>query len=285
MINLTPRQAEILAFIREYQQETGFPPTRSEIANKMGFKSPNAAEEHLRALERKHAIEMVPGTSRGIRLPALENTGLPIVGQVAAGSPILAIESIDDYCDIPADFFRPRADYLLTVRGSSMIKIGIHDGDLLAVHKTTQAEDGDIDYYLIYGPSIEQVVEPYVRPKALQYLEEGKVVIFAAGTGNPFFTTDTAAALRGAEIGAEIVLKATKVDGVYSADPHKDPSATRYTRIAFDEAIARNLQVMDATAFALCRDQKLPIKVFNINKPGALLRVVMGEDEGTLVHV
>ena len=132
---------------------------------------------------------------------------------------------------------------------------------------------------------IEQVVEPYVRPKALQYLEEGKVVVFAAGTGNPFFTTDTAAALRGAEIGAEIVLKATKVDGVYSADPHKDPHATRYARIGFDEAISRNLQVMDATAFALCRDQKLPIKVFSINKPGALQRVVMGEDEGTLVHV
>jgi uridylate kinase len=133
--------------------------------------------------------------------------------------------------------------------------------------------------------SIEQVVEPYVRPKALQYLEEGKVVVFAAGTGNPFFTTDTAAALRGAEIGAEIVLKATKVDGVYSADPNKDPHATRYTRIGFDEAIARNLQVMDATAFALCRDQKLPIKVFSILKPGALQRVVRGEDEGTLVHV
>lgn len=133
--------------------------------------------------------------------------------------------------------------------------------------------------------SIEQVVEPYVRPKALQYLEEGKVVVFAAGTGNPFFTTDTAAALRGAEIGAEIVLKATKVDGVYSADPKKDPQATRYTRIGFDEAIARNLQVMDATAFALCRDQKLPIKVFSILKPGALQRVVRGEDEGTLVHV
>jgi uridylate kinase len=133
--------------------------------------------------------------------------------------------------------------------------------------------------------SIEQVVEPYVRPKALQYLEEGKVVVFAAGTGNPFFTTDTAAALRGAEIGAEIVLKATKVDGVYSADPNKDPTATRYARITFDEAIAKNLQVMDATAFALCRDQKLPIKVFSIFKPGALQRVVRGEDEGTLVHV
>jgi uridylate kinase len=133
--------------------------------------------------------------------------------------------------------------------------------------------------------SIEQVVEPYVRPKALQYLEEGKVVVFAAGTGNPFFTTDTAAALRGAEIGAQVVLKATRVEGVYSADPEKDPSAVRYDRITFDEAMQRNLQVMDATAFALCRDRELPIRVFSINKPGALQRVVQGEDEGTLVHV
>ena len=132
---------------------------------------------------------------------------------------------------------------------------------------------------------IEQVVEPYVRPKALQYLEEGKVVVFAAGTGNPFFTTDTAAALRGAEIGAQIMLKATKVDGVYTADPKKDPTATRYATLTFDEAIGRNLAVLDATAFALCRDQKLPIKVFSIFKPGALKRVVLGEDEGTLVHV
>ena len=133
--------------------------------------------------------------------------------------------------------------------------------------------------------AIERVVEPYVRPKALQYLEEGKVVVFAAGTGNPFFTTDTAAALRGAEIGAQIVLKATKVDGVYSADPKKDPQATRYASITFDEVIGKNLEVMDATAFALCRDQKLPIKIFSIFKHGALKRVVMGEDEGTLVHV
>jgi uridylate kinase len=132
---------------------------------------------------------------------------------------------------------------------------------------------------------IEQVVEPYIRPKALRYLEEGKVVIFAAGTGNPFFTTDTAAALRGAEIGAQIVLKATKVDGVYSADPARDPSAQRYARISFDEAIVRDLKVMDATAFALCRDQRLPIKVFSILREGALVRVLRGEDEGTLVHV
>ena len=132
--------------------------------------------------------------------------------------------------------------------------------------------------------NIEQVVEPYIRPKALRYLEEGKVVVFAAGTGNPFFTTDTAASLRGAEIGAEIVLKATKVDGIYSADPNKDPAATRYNRISFDEVINRRLEVMDATAFALCRDQKLPIRVFSINKPGALKRAVSGEDEGTIVH-
>ncbi|MEO7941691.1 MAG: UMP kinase [Burkholderiaceae bacterium] len=132
--------------------------------------------------------------------------------------------------------------------------------------------------------SIEQVVEPYVRPKALQYLEEGKVVIFAAGTGNPFFTTDTAAALRGAEIGAEVVLKATKVDGVYTADPKKDPTATRYNRISFDEAMAKQLGIMDATAFALCRDQKLPIKVFSIVKHGALRRAIQGEDEGTMVY-
>jgi uridylate kinase len=132
---------------------------------------------------------------------------------------------------------------------------------------------------------IAQVVEPYVRGKALSYLSEGKVVIFGGGTGNPFFTTDTAAALRGAEIGADIVLKATKVDGVYTADPKKDPAATRFAKISFDEAIGRGLGVMDATAFALCRDQKLPINVFSIFKAGALKRVVMGEDEGTLVHV
>jgi uridylate kinase len=132
--------------------------------------------------------------------------------------------------------------------------------------------------------NVEQVVEPYIRPKAIRYLEEGKVVVFAAGTGNPFFTTDTAAALRGSEIGAEIVLKATKVDGVYTADPMKDPGARRYERITFDEAIQRNLKVMDATAFALLRDNKLPILVFSIFKPGALKRIVQGEDEGTLVH-
>lgn len=132
--------------------------------------------------------------------------------------------------------------------------------------------------------NIEQVVEPYIRGKAIRYLEEGKVMIFAAGTGNPFFTTDTAAALRGMEMNVEIVLKATKVDGVYTEDPKTHSDAMRYKKLSFDEAIIKNLKVMDATALTLCRDQKLPVNVFSILKPHALKRVVQGEDEGTLVH-
>ena len=131
---------------------------------------------------------------------------------------------------------------------------------------------------------IDQVAEPYIRGKAMRYLEEGKVVIFAAGTGNPFFTTDTAAALRGMEMNVSLVLKATKVDGVYTEDPKTHADAMRYKSLTFDEAIIKNLKVMDATALTLCRDQKLPINVFSIFKPGAFKRVVLGQDEGTLVH-
>lgn len=131
---------------------------------------------------------------------------------------------------------------------------------------------------------MQQVAEPYIRNKALQYLEDKKVVIFAAGTGNPFFTTDTAAALRGMEMGVDVMIKATKVDGVYTADPNKNPNATRYQKISFNEAINQDLKVMDATALALCRDNKLAIKVLSIFKDGALKRAILGEDEGTLVY-
>ena len=131
--------------------------------------------------------------------------------------------------------------------------------------------------------SIEAVAEPYIRGKAIRYLEQGRVVIFGAGTGNPFFTTDTAAALRGMEINAEIVLKATKVDGIYTDDPKKNKGATRYETVTFDEAINKNLKVMDATALTLCRDQNLPICVFSIFKQDGLMRVIMGENEGTKV--
>jgi uridylate kinase len=131
--------------------------------------------------------------------------------------------------------------------------------------------------------TIAHIGEPFERDSAVRHLQAGRVVIFGGGTGNPFFTTDTASALRGAEIGADMMLKATKVDGVYTADPKKDPTATRYTELTFDEAIARNLGVLDTAAFALCREQRLPLTVFSIFKAGALRRVVMGEEEGTRV--
>jgi repressor LexA len=144
MNKLTTRQTEVLEFIKSYIDEIGYPPTRADIAKELGFKSANASEEHLKALARKGAIEMIPGTSRGIKLPERENEGLPIIGRVAAGNPILAEEHIEDYCELPATFFSPNADYLLQVCGDSMVECGIMDGDLLAVHRTQNVNDGDI---------------------------------------------------------------------------------------------------------------------------------------------
>jgi repressor LexA len=148
MLKLTPRQTEILALIKRSLEDHGYPPTRVEIAQEMGFKSPNAAEEHLKALARKGAIQITPGASRGIRIPGFEpiteEQGLPVIGRVAAGAPILAQEHVEDSCRINPAFFKPRADYLLRVRGMSMKDIGILDGDLLAVHATSQAQNGQI---------------------------------------------------------------------------------------------------------------------------------------------
>jgi len=131
---------------------------------------------------------------------------------------------------------------------------------------------------------IEQVAEPYIRRRAIRHLEKGRVVIFGAGTGNPFFTTDTAASLRAVEINAELVLKGTKVDGVYTDDPVTHPEAMRYRELSFNQVLEQGLQVMDATAITLCRDNDMPIVVFSMNKPGALMRVLQGEEEGTLVQ-
>lgn len=143
MSNLTARQEQVLQLIKSYAEETGYPPTRAEIARVLGFKSANAAEEHIKALARKGALEIIPGASRGIRLPETQN-GIPIIGRVAAGSPILAQEHIEDYCNIPFSFFSPNADFLLRVHGLSMKDAGILDGDLLAVHRTDQARNGQI---------------------------------------------------------------------------------------------------------------------------------------------
>ncbi|MCL4132167.1 UNVERIFIED_CONTAM: hypothetical protein GTU68_033940 [Idotea baltica] len=146
MLKLTNRQTDILNFIKQCISEFGYPPTRAEIAQKLGFKSSNAAEEHLKALARKGAIQIIPGTSRGIKIPndTATEDNLPIIGQVAAGEPILAQQHIDEICDISPNFFHPKADYLLKVKGMSMKDIGILDGDLLAVHSTQQANNGQI---------------------------------------------------------------------------------------------------------------------------------------------
>ncbi|MDG5498577.1 transcriptional repressor LexA [Marinobacter sp. BGYM27] len=167
-MKLTARQEQVLEVIRKSLDDTGYPPTRAEIARELGFKSANAAEEHLRALARKGAIEMVPGASRGIRLPeAEEDLGLPIVGQVAAGSPILAQEHIDDYCALQPAFFSPSADYLLRVRGMSMKDIGILDGDLLAVHRTQEVRNGQVVVARV-GENV--TVKRYKRDGAKVYL-------------------------------------------------------------------------------------------------------------------
>ncbi len=130
---------------------------------------------------------------------------------------------------------------------------------------------------------MEQVAEPYIRRRAMRHLEKGRVVIFGAGTGNPYFTTDTAGSLRAVEINADVILKGTRVDGIYNADPEKDPTATRYEKLTFGEVISQNLKVMDMTAFTLCQENKLPIIVFDMNTPGNLQKVVEGKTIGTLV--
>ena len=142
-MKLTDRQQEVLDLIRRHSEETGYPPTRADIARELGFRSANAAEEHLKALARKGAIEMIAGASRGIRI-ADENKGIPVVGRVAAGNPILAQEHIEEYCTLPSSFFNPPADYFLRVKGDSMIDVGIYENDLLAVHKTGDAANGQI---------------------------------------------------------------------------------------------------------------------------------------------
>lgn len=162
MNKLTARQEQVLQLIRDAIVETGFPPTRAEIAKQLGFKSANAAEEHLKALAKKGAITMVAGASRGIRLMEAANEGIPLIGQVAAGNPILAEENIEDYCEMPAGFFKPHADYLLRVQGMSMKNVGILDGDLLAVHKTTTVSNGQI---VVARIGEEVTVKRFLREK------------------------------------------------------------------------------------------------------------------------
>jgi len=179
-------------------------------------------------------------------------------------------------------------------RGAGLAEAGIdrvtgdHMGMLATVMNALAMQDAlerlDVPARVMSSLSIHEVCEDYIRRRAVRHLEKGRVVLLAAGTGNPFFTTDSAASLRAVEIGAELLIKATKVDGVYSADPHKDPSAEMYSRLDYDQVLMQKLQVMDATAIVLCRDNNIPLRVMNINAHGALMRLLQGEDIGTLVE-
>jgi uridylate kinase len=178
-------------------------------------------------------------------------------------------------------------------RGASVEKSGIDrvQGDYMGMLATvinsmamqSSLEKQGLYTRLLSAVKMEQVAEPMIRRRAVRHLEKGRVVIFGAGTGNPYFTTDSAGALRAIEINADVILKGTRVDGIYTADPEKDPKATRYSQITFDEALNQNLKVMDLTAFALCKENNLPIIVFDMNKPGNLRRIMLGEEVGTLV--
>ncbi|MCX7964818.1 MAG: UMP kinase [Candidatus Sumerlaea chitinivorans] len=178
------------------------------------------------------------------------------------------------------------------VRGGQLQQIDRAVGDYMGMLATMinamalQAvfEQEGLETRVLSALEIKEVAESYIRRRAIRHLEKGRVVIFACGTGNPFFTTDTAAALRGAEINAEVILKATNVDGVYTADPRRDPNAQRYERISYQETLTRNLRVMDATAISLCRENAIPIIVYNLHEPGNTRRVLMGEKIGTIVE-
>mgnify|MGYP002712992815 FL=1 len=179
-------------------------------------------------------------------------------------------------------------------RGEGLAKAGIdrvsgdHMGMLATVMNALAMQNAllkiDVPARTMSAIPMEQVCETYVRRQAVEYLNRGEVVLFAAGTGNPFFTTDSAASLRAVEVNADLMIKATKVDGVYSADPVKDSSAVFYPRISYDRALAEGLKVMDATAIVLCRDNNMPLRIMNINTPGALMRLVKGDDIGSLVE-
>lgn len=180
-------------------------------------------------------------------------------------------------------------------RGSYAKKTGIDrvQGDYMGMLATvingmaiqSALENIRVNTRLMSAIRIEQVCEPFIKRRAIRHLEKNRIVIFGGGTGNPYFTTDSAASLRAIEIGADVVLKGTRVDGVYSADPEKDPTATKYDQITFKEVLSKKLNIMDMTAFTLCEENKLPIIVFDMNKNGNLLKLVKGENVGTLVTV
>jgi uridylate kinase len=219
---------------------------------------------------------MGPG-SYGVDRPTIERIALEIKSVLAAGVQLGVVigggNIFRGVVGTASGMDRAQADYM------GMLATVIN-----ALALQDALEQASVPARVQSALRVDQVVEPYIRRRAIRHLERGHVVVFAAGTGNPFFTTDTAASLRAAEIGADIMLKATQADGVYDRDPRKHADARRYDVVSYDEVLEKRLAVMDATAVALSRDQNLPVRVFSIHRPGSLLRVVMGEREGTLMN-
>jgi uridylate kinase len=235
------------------------------------------------------------------RTPRYERIMLKLSGEVLMGSGEYGINAIaiNRLASEVAEVVRAGVQVGMVIgagnicRGSWLAASGMdrvtadHMGMLATVVNALAMQDA-LEHLGIYtrvmsAIQIHEICESYIRRRAIRHLEKGRVVIFAAGTGNPFFTTDSAASLRAIEIGADVVLKATKVDGVYSADPVNHADAVRYAHLTYDEILERKLEVMDATAIVLCRDNGIPLRIFNVNKPGALMRAVTEEEEGTLV--
>ncbi|MHB8454733.1 MAG: UMP kinase [Acidiferrobacterales bacterium] len=242
-----------------------------------GKAQPNAVPAYRRILLKLSGEALMGEDAYGINRQVLARIVGEIGDVVAAGVQLALVVGggniFRGVAPAAAGMNRATADYmgmLATVMNSLSLQDALEQAGVPAV--------------VLTALPIDAVAERYSRRAALNHLEIGRVVIFAAGTGNPFFTTDTAASLRGLEIGADVVLKATKVDGVYTKDPMRHPDAKRYDVLTFDEVLEKRLGVMDATAIALCREQDMPLRVFNINVPGSLLRIVRGENEGTLIQ-
>jgi uridylate kinase len=236
----------------------------------------SAQPRYQRVLLKLSGEALMGGAEFGIDPPIIERVAAEVKEMVDAGIEVAIVIG-------GGNIFRG-----VSLSASGMDRAtGDYMGMLATVINALAIQDGlerqGLTVRVMSALQINQVAEGYIRRRAMRHLEKGRVVIFAAGTGSPFFTTDTAASLRGIEIGADIVLKATKVDGVYSADPMKDKDAVLYSHLSYDEVLVKSLNVMDATSIALCRDHSMPVRVFNMNKPGSLMRIMFGEDEGTLV--
>ena len=211
---------------------------------------------------------IAPAVIRGVaeEIREVHGLGVQIAIVIGGGNIIRGVSAASEGMD------RATADYM-----------GMMAGVINGVALQDALEKQDVPTRVLSALTIQEVAEPYIRRRAIRHLEKGRIVIFAAGTGNPYFTTDTAAALRAAEVHADLIMKATKVDGVYDADPHKEAAAQRFEQLSYEDAIQRNLQFMDQTAIQLCRQNGVPIVVFDMTVRGNILKVVSGETVGTLV--